>query len=312
MEVLPHSKPTPPKALNVLNALLPRINASEEDRLHFDNLQKGFVGEVHFYRFLKQSVSVPSILLNNLLFKVNRTEFEIDSLLICRNTIYMFEVKNYEGDFLIQDDRWFVEGTEKEIRNPLFQLKRSDFLLRQLLLQLNFDLQVKSYLVFMNHDFTLYQLSPGLPILLRSQLHRFIKKINKMSPPLTEHHFHLREQLYNKVLHKTIHEQIPAYDYSNVKKGILCSACQHPISTVMKKKIICKQCNREEGVREAIFRSVKEFHLLFPDEKITTSHIYEWCNATVSKKLIRNVLLQKLQFISRGRYSYYVFRGNNA
>src|SRR5699024_6935031 len=105
--------------------------------------------------------------------------------------IYMFEVKNYEGDFLIQDDRWFVEGTEKEIRNPLFQLKRSDFLLRQLLLQLNFDLQVKSYLVFMNHDFTLYQLSPGLPILLRSQLHRFIKKINKMSPPLTEHHFHL-------------------------------------------------------------------------------------------------------------------------
>ncbi|WP_264736692.1 nuclease-related domain-containing protein [Cytobacillus firmus] len=34
------------------------------------------------------------------------TLFQIDSLLITVDCIYSFEVKNYEGDFYIEQDRW--------------------------------------------------------------------------------------------------------------------------------------------------------------------------------------------------------------
>lgn len=206
---IPHLKPTPSTELKVMETLLPRITLSEKDLLHYGNLKKDFNGEQNFIHLLEEKFSIRFILCNNLLFKVNNTEFQIDILLISSNRIYMFEVKNYEGDFIIQDEQWFVFDSNKEIRNPLLQLKRSDFLLRQLLQQLGYDFPVESYLVFMNKEFALYQLPSHLPILLHSQLNRFIKKINTSPSALTNRHIKLSEQLNKKHIVKTFYEQIP-------------------------------------------------------------------------------------------------------
>lgn len=121
---------------------------------------------------------------HNLLLQSNNPLFQIDHILIHAHTIFLFEVKNYEGEFYIDNDIWYVKSTKQEIQNPINQLNKSDYLLRQLIKNLGYNIPVKSYLVFVNREFTLYQLPPNLPILLRSQLNKFIQHLNNSYVPL--------------------------------------------------------------------------------------------------------------------------------
>ncbi|PWW27956.1 nuclease-like protein [Cytobacillus oceanisediminis] len=114
-------------------------------------LRKGFTGEKQFDMLL-QSMPDESIILNDLLLEYSNTIFQIDSLLITGDCIYVFEIKNYEGDFYINHDKWCTTS-KSEIKNPLLQLQRSESLLRRLLLDLGFNAPIKSYLIFINPEF---------------------------------------------------------------------------------------------------------------------------------------------------------------
>jgi len=118
------------------------------------------------------------LILNDLLLEINNTIFQLDSLLIAQQIIYLFEVKNYEGDYYIKDDQWYSSFSGKEIKDPLLQLKRSESLLRKLLESIQSNFLIKSYFVFLNPEFTLLQASKELPIIYPNQINRFVKKLN--------------------------------------------------------------------------------------------------------------------------------------
>lgn len=61
------------------------------------------------------------LIVKDLLLESNNTVFQVDTLLISPETVYLFEVKNYEGDFYIESDRWYTIS-KTEINNPLLQL----------------------------------------------------------------------------------------------------------------------------------------------------------------------------------------------
>ena len=82
------------------------------------------------------------------------------------DTIYVFEVKNFEGDYYYEPatDKIFPKYKDVDIVNPLFQLMRSETLLSQLLLRSGFKLPIKSFVIFINPEFTLYQSPLDKPI----------------------------------------------------------------------------------------------------------------------------------------------------
>ena len=84
--------------LQMLKALANRMDLSEKDRLHFYSINKGFEGEVLFDRYL-ENLRSDCLILNDLLFKINHKTFQIDSLMIMSDSIFVFEVKNFEGDY---------------------------------------------------------------------------------------------------------------------------------------------------------------------------------------------------------------------
>ncbi|MCM3764865.1 hypothetical protein [Neobacillus niacini] len=53
---------------------------------------------------------------------------------------------------------------------------------------------------------------------------------------------------------------------------------------------MCADCGAEEAVDAAVLRSVRELIMLFPEIKITTSLLHEWCGGMVSRKTIRRIL----------------------
>lgn len=294
-----------PKDLQKRRILFARMNLSTQEKQQYIRLLKGHEGEKQFYQLIKNNHTTNSIFLHDLLLQSNNSLFQIDHILIHAQTIFSFEVKNYEGEFIIENGNWYVKSTKQEIRNPLNQLNKSDYLLRQLVKNLGYNLPVKSYLVFINRDFTLYQLPPNLPILLRSQLNRFIQFLNKSHVPLKQEHHQLAQDLKKVQITDSSFENLPDYDFKQLRKGITCPECYMFLSRERQSFLLCDNCGYTETLEKGILRNVFEFHLLFPDMKITTNVIYEWCHIFRSPRTIRKVLSKHFIFIQNGPYSYY-------
>jgi hypothetical protein len=45
---------------------------------------------------------------------------------------------------------------------------------------------------------------------------------------------------------------------------------------------------------------------LFPETRITTKLVHEWCGGIISKKKTRKILLKKFVLLGHGKYSYFV------
>lgn len=302
-----HQQPKQSKELQILNYLYSRVNLSSIYKRKLDNLYKGYVGDKTFYHLLQNKQSNNYLMLYDLLLESNNVDFQIDCLLISANSLYLFEIKNFEGDFLIQDEKWYIVSTKKEIRSPLLQLNRSEFLLRHLIKEIGLNFKIKPYVVFVNKEFTLYQLPLDLPITLPTQLPRLIKKLNNKTSTITNHHTKLSNQLIAKHKEDIAYQRLPDYNFKQMKMGIPCITCRKFLSQYNNRKLICKKCGKRESIESAVLRNVVEFTILFPGEKVTLSLIHEWCAFITSKKVIRRILMKYLELSPQGRNSHYNF-----
>ncbi|WP_370221524.1 nuclease-related domain-containing protein [Cytobacillus sp.] len=88
-----------PVELKMLRFLNGRLRLSPKDYSHFHNLEKGFSSEKIFDQLLEE-LPEEWIILHDLLFDYSNTFFQIDSLLITGDCIYIFEVKDNAETFI--------------------------------------------------------------------------------------------------------------------------------------------------------------------------------------------------------------------
>jgi hypothetical protein len=288
--------------IKIFRLLNSRMNLPESDKQYFLNLKKGFEGEVMFDK-LTEKLESESLIVNDLLLKSNNTTFQIDSFII-KETLYLFEVKNYEGDFYYQSDNFYPMNGNK-IQNPLHQLNRSESLLSQLLMKHGYRIPIEAWVVFINPAFTLYQSPKNKPIIYPTQLDFFMKKLNASPSKLNGRHHKLAELLVS--LHQTEfpYTGLPKYEYNQLKKGMTCNACHSFAISVNGRRLLCEECGCEEDLESAVLRSVRELKLLFPDKKITTSDVLDWCQVHVAMARISRILKKNFKAIGYGQWSYY-------
>ncbi|SFE61793.1 nuclease-related domain-containing protein [Alteribacillus iranensis] len=282
-----------------------RMDLSREDRQYFMSMVKGFEGEKHFDEWLYRLPS-DTLILNDLILEVNQQIIQCDSLVITGKEVMLFEVKNYEGDFYVEDECWF-STSGLEIRNPLHQLKRSESLLATLLQKERFSFSVTAYLVFVHPEFVLLQAPRDVSIIFPGQLPRFFQRLKKEAKPLTQKHHQLAERLLTLHMDESPYHKLPAYSYNRLKKGILCPSC-FAFFQLHHQRLVCPTCSYRIQASTGVIESVKEFQWLFPEKKITTPHIHDWVGGTVSKKVIRTCLKKHFFMLSQGRGVHYVAR----
>ncbi|PYF04758.1 nuclease-related domain-containing protein [Ureibacillus chungkukjangi] len=289
--------------LIILSFLNRRMELSKTDQQLYYNLRKGYEGELMFDALTKNLTS-DCLVLNDLVFKTNNQNFQIDSLIIMKNQIYLLEIKNFSGDhFYKSNDR--LHNTRKEITNPLIQLCRSETLLRQMLIKLNTNIPIQAYVIFINPEFTMYQAPMEKPFIFPGQLNRFFKKLNTDTAKLTPQQTELAEALLSLHLQENPYQQLPTYNYQEVKKGIACSNCQSFDMQIIGRKCRCMTCGVIELFDTAVARTVNEYKILFPNEKVTTNKMIEWCNITPSKQRIQRSLKKHFQHSGKHQWSYY-------
>lgn len=293
-----------PLELRIMRYLNLRMQLTAKDLNRYYNLEKGYIGEQQFDVRLGD-LRVDWLILNDLLLEINNTIFQIDSLLISEKSIYLIEIKNYEGDFYIENEIWYTLS-KKEIKNPLDQLDKNESLLRQLLQELGVSASIESLLIFVNPEFHLYQASMNFPIIYPTQLNRFFKRLNEKTPFVEKGQSKFAEKLVSLHLKDNPYSRVPIYSYDQLKKGCFCCSCHSFDVELQGDKIVCKKCDCHEDVESAILRIVEEITILFKDQKITTNVVQEWCEVVVSKKTIRRVLMKNFTLIGNKRGSYFV------
>lgn len=285
---MPFKSRTESKELLILKSLNTRMSLPEKDKQHYLNIKKGFDGEVRFDT-LTEKLQCECYIINDLLLKHNHTLFQIDTLIIFSDGINFFEVKNHDGDYYYESGRLYKKP-RSEIINPHIQLKKDESLLRQLLQKLGFNLPVNGSVVFINPEFTLYQAPLDQPFIFPTQIKNHLQNLGKKPSKLTAKHKQLAEKLVSLHITDSPYTQIPEYTIDKLQKGITCKLCDSFSVTVEGRKCVCHDCGFGELVEEAVIRSVDEIKLLFPDLKITTNLVYEWCKVIESKRRIARIL----------------------
>jgi hypothetical protein len=274
--------------LKMLDCLAPRMEFTEKEKQRHYSLRKGFEGEIKFDIWM-ESLEIEHLTLNDLLLEVGGTTFQIDSLVIVQDNILVFEVKYYEGDYYYEGER-LKKINGSEIKDPLLQLKRSISLLRQLFESLGFKLVIVSSVVFINPEFTLYQSPKDAPIIFPSQLNRYMNSLNKKHSKMTTLHRKMAEKLLQLHQADSPYKRVPKYDYDHLVKGFMCGECHQPLDRTEKKEFVCSHCGTHEKIDAAVMRNIEEIKLLFPEKKLTTALVYDWCNGVLPIKAIRRVL----------------------
>lgn len=296
-----------PNELQILTFLKPRTNLRPEIKRQLQQLQNGYAGESQFYKVIKQKLSEHCLPLFNLLLESDGSFFQIDCLILCNDTIYMYEVKNYAGDYYLHNDRWYIVRSKKEIRNPLLQLERSNYLLNELIQKFPARFEIKSYIIFVNKTFMLYQAPLDLPIIFPSQIKRHINILNRQVGPYAnlKQQRRLAEWLIEQQVEQNF-ANIPEYSFDSLKKGVFCKKCLRGMTRYKQNRMLCQTCNYTNQIETMVLENIKQFTILFPEMKITTNNIYMWCGKTISRKTILRILKKNFMLISRGKNSYFI------
>ncbi len=294
---------TEPVEMKILRLLNNRMTLADKDLLRYHKRAKGYEGEVMFDS-LTEKLQCQSFILNDLFIETGGAKFQIDSLMISQEPIYVFEVKNYEGDYFYENGRFYTMAN-KEINNPLQQLERSESLLRQLLQNLGYRIPIEAYVVFINPSFHLFQSPLNKPIIYPNQLPKFMNKLNSSPSILNKRHKSLADKLVSVHQIETNINKLPTYDYGSLRKGSTCAVCHSFEVTIVDKHLVCKVCGHQEMIDTAILRAVEEIMLLFPGRKITTIGVHEWCQVVDSRKRIRRVLMQNLSYSGKTKGLFY-------
>lgn len=298
-----------PSELRLLRMLKARGSLVDDSR--FLNLEKGYHGEVLFDKWFS-SMDGEWIVVNDLLLDHAGSFFQIDSLVIGVDRVYLFEVKNFEGDFYLEDGRW-LSINKKEVKNPLLQMQRCEMALRQLLRSLGYQSPIESTLVFMNPEFVLFNCSPSLPIVFFSQMNRFSKTLMKQSTStgrLHARHSRLAEKLCELHIEKSPYERLPEYRYDELRKGIVCAGCGGMGVMVSRNFLGCDNCSYTERVEVGLLRSINEYMALFNTNTCTSKLIYDWCGHTVSIRTINRILKDHYVLTGHGKSSCYISKKN--
>lgn len=290
------------KELRTLRALNARMSLLEKERNYYLNLEKGFVGELEFDMLVEELPTEHYLVIHDFIYEISNTVFQIDTIILSGNTIYIFEVKNFEGDFYIEKDSWYSGTSDTEIKNPLLQLQRCETLFRRLLKELGFIGTIKTYLIFINSEFHLYNAPRNSQIIFPTQLNRFLNGFKNNPTLITNQDQNISKKLLSIYLTESPYSRIPKYSYDQLKKGIYCPKC----FSFFQKSLNCSICGYKEDLPPAVERQVREYNLLFPEEKITTSVIYDWCGRIRSERTFRNLLLNNFKMNGYGKSRFYL------
>lgn len=303
---------TPPISLLHYEILNSRKDLSPQEIQIFEQIKKGFMGEKKLAHLLSASDYKNFLPIFGALFDVGDSEVQIDCMLVTRDRIFLLEVKNYTGDYCLENGNLHLFPNKTQVHNPLTQLERSELLMKRMLKEMRIHHDLQSYVIFINSNFLLYGSNPQLPMIFYPQLNRFLQKLNANARPLTDKVVKLAEVLTNRQKERSFYERLPNYELAQLKRGVFCPKCSAKLQRTGRRRFTCLACACDWDAEDVILHAVAQFHFLFPEKSISTLKMVDWCGEAFAPSFMRQVLRMHLDVVRQRNRFYYYFQRPNA
>lgn len=291
--------------LEILRKRMPLTEAQKEE---FGRLCTGYEGEKFLINYLQNHLSSAPVILSNLRFKIKHSECQIDCLLIYQNECILIEVKNYRSDFYIENNRWYIARNNKEIRNPMEQANGARRMLIELFNEEGIHMNVKTFVVFTNPKFLLYNAPRNNDVVYPNRLDQFLSFLDRHSDCLNDRHYVIKEKLCNRNIKVSSFDLPVEFNPENFRQGITCRDldCFGYMEIAGKKILECSSCAKKEAFESAILRSIYEFNRLFREDKITVKQLLDWTSSTISRNTLQRTLSSHFVKVGTTRGVYYL------
>lgn len=271
------------EALTVMKCLDGRVAFDEKEERYFRNWMSGALGEAlveNGAMFLDRHVAR----IHDLVIVEDRT-CQIDALWIGSRSIYLLEVKHWEGVYTVD-----AQGFQVIAHDPLHQLERTKRMVERILKRMGVTLPVEARLVFTNPNMTLYGLSQEMPIVMPSQIERYFQKIAAAESTISDWQIRLGKKLAELHATHNPHQNLMAYTRESVRSGILCAACRVPMQTHNRWKLMCPECQAVEKKADCFHRTRWELEVLFPEAGRKPVELRRWMGDLLSQRAIYTLL----------------------
>ncbi|GAA0358529.1 hypothetical protein GCM10008932_09050 [Alkalibacterium iburiense] len=289
-----------------LSYLNDRMKLDNENRQKLVRLRKGDEGEKAFLKMFESLYEGEGILFYNFRASYQDSPIQIDFLFISAQSIYMYEVKNYQGSYVQSGDK-FRSLSGSQFLNPSVQLTRTHNHFSHMLKELSCTTPIQPFVVFVNPEFTLYEAPVEDPFLFPGQLSSHFKLLNQRSDTIRKSQQRLVEKLLEESKKEaTFERKLPTYHFEQLKKGLICYNCGSFALRNNSKNSLCTSCGRTCSLNDLILAHITEFQTLFPHEKLTRNSLYEWCGMEVGERRLWKLLKSHFKLEKSGKTSYYL------
>lgn len=294
-----------PDLLTALKLLDSRVTLPYREKQHLSTLSKGYEGEVIFDSFVKTHLTCDALILNDLSLVIGNTPIQIDSLIVTSDSIYLYEIKNYEGNYTNLNGQ-FRTDSGQDIVSPAGQLNRTTTVLKKLISQWDHTVSIEPNVVFVNSAFFLYEAKKEDPFIFLPQLISHFNSINRRTDTLSAKTYHIADRLLEESQKELPYQRkLPIYDLKDLKKGLTCSCCGSFDLENSSKISHCCSCGNTVSLNELILSEIQSFKFLFPEAQLTCNVMYEWCGGSVPKRRIRAILNTEYKMNGFAKSSHY-------
>lgn len=266
-------------------------------------LQAGYSGELKVdYYLQKIGVLDSSIILTNVELTLSSNySFQIDTLIISRQTIFILEVKNIKGNIYFKSNPHHllreIDGDETIMECPLTQLEITKENLSIWLAQKGIEMNISGIVVLANNQCIVKETPPNPAITYMKRLAIILRQMNKMTPIYKSEDIQMIAKLIKT--NQTTYNVYPLCDYFNInpnllKKGQLCSICHRTLFYRTSKIRYCMHCKKEEPHNPS--RSMQDWFMLI-SHSITNKQCREFLqlkNPNESYYILKTLKLEKV------------------
>lgn len=287
---------TNPNLLDMYREMNLREALDSDKQSELYRLERGASGEKKVIEYLVEfGLDHWEVLTNLWLYEYGL--FEIDCLLLTETDIYLFEIKNYNGDFKYVNSQCYFSD-DVISHNPISQTQRCKVNLQNILSAADMQVPVHGNLVFTGEhaDIDIHDYIEDLNVLTINQLRKLIYSIaNNEQIKLDTSKRKLNRtkilRIIERAKRKSPYQPQPLrmVEQANLRKGIKCSKCASFNLNTARSFISCK-CGLHEPREMAIVRTICEYGMLNFDKDIRVADLCNFFNGDLSRITITNYL----------------------
>ena len=223
--------------------------------------------------------------------------FEIDLLLLTQTEVYIFEIKNYNGNFKYVDSQCYFSD-DVISQNPISQTQRAKVNLQNILNAGGMRVDVKGVLLFTgkHSDIDIQDSVNGIDILTINQFRKLIYSIsadekrnlnNGASVLYRQKILRIIDSAERKSPYQA--QPLSALEQTNLRRGIKCAQCASFNLNTTRSYIICN-CGVHEPREMAIVRTICEYGIINFDKDLVASEVFYFFGGDVSQSTVERYL----------------------